>query len=136
VVSVEVRLAHGSQKFAQQRLSDLGYAQFNTSAIERRNGTARRMSAYQVRRSSAFAHRPERKIALGWWGVTVYNWSRAHRSLRLALPDAEGKKILPLYSCYGDWTHTTHLDATPTLAHPTSTPTTSEIISHDYRAPQ
>jgi transposase-like protein/IS1 family transposase len=132
VVSVEIRLAHGSQKFAQQRLSDLGYAQFNTSAIERRNGTARRMNAYQVRRSSAFAHHPERKADFGWWGVTVYNWVREHRSLRLVSPDAEGKKTLLPHSRYGDWTHPTRLDATPTLAYPTSTPTTSVIISLDY----
>jgi transposase-like protein len=47
VVKVEVRFAHGSQKCARQGLARLGYAQFNTAAIERRNGSARRMVAYQ-----------------------------------------------------------------------------------------
>jgi len=95
VVSVEVRFTHGSQTCAHRVLERLGYAQFNTSAIERRNGTARRMVAYQVRRSSAFAHRPETKKALGWWALTVYNWSRLHTALRQPLPAAGGKKSIP-----------------------------------------
>lgn len=95
VVNVEVRFAHGSHKCACAGLERLGYAKFNTSAIERRNGTARRMDAYQVRRSSAFAHRPETKKALGWWALTVYNWSRLHTAVRLPLPVAEGKKSTP-----------------------------------------
>ncbi|MCK6579870.1 MAG: IS1 transposase, partial [Anaerolineae bacterium] len=92
VVKVDVRFAHGSQKCAHAGLERLGYARFNTSAIERRNGTARRMVAYQVRRSSAFAHRPETKKALGWWALTVYNWSRPHAALPLPLPCPLGKK--------------------------------------------
>jgi IS1 family transposase/transposase-like protein len=94
VVNVEVRFTHGSQKFAHHALQRLGYAKFNTSAVERRNGTARRMVAYQVRRSSAFAHRPETKKALGWWALTVYNWSRPHTALRHPLPVAQGKKSM------------------------------------------
>jgi IS1 family transposase/transposase-like protein len=86
VVQVDIRYAHGSQKRVHQVLDHLGYTTPNTSAIERRNGTARRLSAHQVRRSLTFSRRPETKLALGWWGVTVYNWSRPHRSLRLALP--------------------------------------------------
>lgn len=92
VVQVDIRYAHGSQKRVHQILDDLGYTVPNTSAIERRNGTARRMSAHQVRKSLAFSHRPETKLALGWWAVTVYNWCRPHRSLRLALPQPLGKK--------------------------------------------
>lgn len=95
VVKVEVRFAHGSKICAHKGLARLGYAQFNTSAIERRNGTARRMVAYQVRRSSAFAHRLETKKALGWWALTVYNWSRLHTALRHLLPVAQGKKSMP-----------------------------------------
>jgi len=95
VVRVEVRCAHGSQKCAHRGLKRLGYKAFNTSAIERRNATARRMVAYQVRRSLAFAHRPETKKSLGWWALTVYNWSRPHTAVRLPLPVAEGKKSTP-----------------------------------------
>ncbi len=92
VVAVDIRYAHGSQRCVQQVLDQLGYTTPNTSAIERRNGTARRMSAHQVRRSLAFARRDDTKVALGWWGITVYNWCRPHRSLRLPLADSEGKK--------------------------------------------
>jgi IS1 family transposase len=93
VASVDIRYTHGSRVCAHQLLYRLGYLQPNTSAIERRNGTARRMSAHQVRRSLAFSRRPDTKLALGWWGVTVYNWCRPHRSLRLPLPAPQGKKV-------------------------------------------
>jgi IS1 family transposase len=92
VVAVDIRYAHGSQRCVQQVLDQLGYTTPNTSAIERRNGTARRMSAHQVRRSLAFARRDDTKVALGWGGLTVYNWCRPHRSLRLPLAEAQGKK--------------------------------------------
>jgi IS1 family transposase len=94
VVQVDIRYAHGSQRCVQQVLERLGYTMPNTSAIERRNGTARRMSAHQVRKSLAFSRRADTKIALGWWGLTVYNWCRPHRSLRLALSEPLGKKSL------------------------------------------
>lgn len=92
LVEVEIRYTHGSQKRAQQALDALGYRTPNTSAIERRNGTARRMVIYQVRKSLAFSRRPDVKSALGWWGVTVYNWCRKHRSLRSPLTLPQGKK--------------------------------------------
>ena len=94
VVDIEIRYAHGTRTLIHQTLYQLGYAQPNTSAIERRNGTARRMSAHQVRKSLAFSRRPETKIALGWWGLTVYNWCRPHRSLRSPLSKPQGKKSL------------------------------------------
>ncbi len=94
LVAVDIRYAHGSQRCVQRALDYLGYTVPNTSAVERRNGTARRMSAHQVRRSLAFAHRPDTKLDLGWWGLTVYNWSRPHRSLRSPIPDHDGKKSL------------------------------------------
>jgi IS1 family transposase/transposase-like protein len=92
VVQVDIRYTHGSQKRVHQLLEQLGYNVPNTSAIERRNGTARRLSAHQVRKSLAFSRRSDTKLALGWWGVTVYNWSRPHRSLRLALELPQAKK--------------------------------------------
>jgi IS1 family transposase/transposase-like protein len=94
VVDIEIRYAHGTRTLIHQTLYQLGYAQPNTSAIERRNGTARRMSAHQVRRSLAFSRRPDTKTALGWWGLTIYNWCRPHRSLRLALPEPLDKKSI------------------------------------------
>ncbi|MEZ4710592.1 MAG: hypothetical protein R3A44_25560 [Caldilineaceae bacterium] len=94
LVEVEIRYTHGSQKRAQQALDDLGYETPNTSAIERRNATARRMNIYQVRKSTAFSRRPDIKETLGWWGITVYNWCRKHRSLRTLLAHTQGKKSI------------------------------------------
>jgi IS1 family transposase/transposase-like protein len=96
VVAVDIRYAHGSMRCVQRVIEQLGYTTPNTSAIERRNGTARRMNAHQVRRSLAFSRRDDTKLALGWWGLTVYNWSRPHRSLRLRFAQPQGKKSLPL----------------------------------------
>lgn len=90
--SVEIVYRHGSKKRIDQALTQQGYTVPNTSAIERRNGTARLMSAAQHRRSLTYAKRIENKAALGWWGVTVYNWCRSHSSLRQALPQPMGKK--------------------------------------------
>jgi IS1 family transposase len=92
VVQVDIRYIHGSQRCVQRVVEQLGYTTPNTSAIERRNGTARRMNAHQVRRSLAFSRRDDTKIALGWWSLTVYNWCRPHRSLRLALAQPQNKK--------------------------------------------
>ena len=66
----------------------------NTSAIERRNGTARLMSSAQVRKTLAFVGKDTTKEALGWWGMTVYNWSRPHRSLKQLLSEPVGKKSI------------------------------------------
>lgn len=92
--AIEVRYAHGSQKRIEQALARLGYNVPNTSAIERRNGTARLMSAAQVRKTLAFAGKASTKEAMGWWGVTVYNWCREHRSLKRPLPVPLDKKSM------------------------------------------
>src|SRR5215813_9153629 len=92
VVAVDIRYTHGSQRCVQNVLEQLGYTTPNTSAIERRNGTARRMNAHQVRRSLAFSRHDDTKPALGWWGLTVYNWCRPHRSLRVSLTHPLDKK--------------------------------------------
>jgi IS1 family transposase len=101
VVEVLIRYPHGALRCVQRVLEQLGYTTPNTSAIERRNGTARRMNAHQVRRSLAFSRRDDTKVALGWWGMTVYNWSRPHRSLRLLLNPPQGKKIRAAHPCDG-----------------------------------
>jgi len=92
LASVEIRYSHGSRKRVTQALQQLGYRVPNTSAIERRNGTARLMSAGQVRKTLAFARDPDTKLATGWWALTVYNWVRPHRSLRQLLSQPQGKK--------------------------------------------
>lgn len=65
VAAVDIRFAHGSRACVQHALDALGYRVPNTSAVQQCNGTARRMSAHQVRRSLAFAHRPDTKLDLG-----------------------------------------------------------------------
>ncbi len=133
VVHIEIRYAHGSKKRVQQALDRLGYTTPNTACIERRNGTARSMSAYQVRRSLAFAHRPDAKHALGWWGVTVYNWCRPHRSLRLPLAQPIGKKSTG--NARLPWPSAWPIPFFPSVSFcsPLSFLPLVEIISPDYR---
>ena len=50
------------------------------------------MSAHLVRKALAFSRRADPKIALGWGGLTVDNWCRPHRSLRLPLTQPLHKK--------------------------------------------
>ena len=49
LVRIETQIAHGSSKRVARELSRLGFEKPNTSAIERRNGTARGMDATSVR---------------------------------------------------------------------------------------
>jgi IS1 family transposase len=92
LLSVDIRLAHGSWKRVERELRRLGYQQPNTSAIERRNATARRMDSCSVRKTLAFARTPETRQARGSWAMCVYNWVRAHRSLRRPLLEPHGNK--------------------------------------------
>jgi IS1 family transposase/transposase-like protein len=92
LVNVTTRLAHGSRKRLERELRRLGYQKPNTSAIERRNATARRMDACSVRKTLAFARTPETRDARGSWGMAVYNWVREHRSLRCLLAQPQGRR--------------------------------------------
>lgn len=92
VVEVRLRMAHGSRKRIDLELERLGYTTPNTSAIERLNATARRMDAFSVRKTLAFARRPESREHRGDWRMTVYNFARPHRSLRLPLPEPIGRR--------------------------------------------
>ncbi len=90
--SVEIHYAHGSKKRIEQVLQQLDFNIPNTSIIERYNGTARLMDGSQVRRTLAFAKHEDDKRHRGWWSLTVYNWSRSHRSLRQLLDVPVAKK--------------------------------------------
>jgi IS1 family transposase/transposase-like protein len=92
VVEVRSRVAHGSWKRVEKELEKLGYNKPNLSAIERQNGTARRMNAYLIRRSLAFSRTEESREALGWWSAAVYNFCRAQRGLRVPSKSSEGCK--------------------------------------------
>jgi len=93
VIKVEIHHAHGSPKRVQRELTRLGYTTPNTSAVERRNGTARRMDACSVRKTLAFARTPETRDARGSWAMTVYNWARENRALKRALPEPQGRRL-------------------------------------------
>jgi hypothetical protein len=92
VVEVLCRVAHGSWKRVQRELERLGYKEPNLSAIERQNGTSRRMNAYLVRKSLAFGRREESREALGWWSTVVYNFCRPQRGLRVPSSGSEGRR--------------------------------------------
>ncbi len=117
LVDIEIRYTHGSQKRVNEMLAQLGYTVPNTSAIERRNGTARRMNAHQVRKSLAFSRRADTKEALGWWGGTIYNWCRPHTSLRQPLAQPMGKKVPTAHAGYGPRLGRSHSFRQRTLAH-------------------
>lgn len=92
VVEVILKMAHGSLKRIQQALQQLGYNTPNTSAIERFNATARRMDSFSVRKTIAFARKLESRQAHGNWRMTVYNFARSNRSLRLPLSQPIGTR--------------------------------------------
>ncbi len=92
VVNVEVRYAHGSFRRVHGELVRLGYNKPNTSAVERRNGTARTIDACSVRKTLAFARTPETREARGWRGVTVSNWGRENRALQRPLLEPQGRR--------------------------------------------
>src|SRR5688572_22461879 len=81
------------------------------------------MSAYQVRKSLAFARRTETKQALGWWGVTVYNWCRSHCSLRHPLPQPLGKKVPAAFTSDGVWFSGSHFHGQEDSPHASLPPT-------------
>ncbi len=135
VVAVEMRYAHGSLRCVQRVMEQLGYTTPNTSAMERRNGTARRMNAHQARRSLAFSRRDDTKIALGWWGLTVYNGSRPHRSLRLPWLQPQGKKVPAAYPSDGARSYRPPLVSSGDSAHACVLVGRCAIISCHYRFP-
>ena len=92
VVEAVPRTAHGSRRRVREELEKLGHEAPNLSAIERQNGTARRMNAYLVRKTLAFARKEESREALGWWSAVVYNFCRAQRGLRVPLRVSEGRR--------------------------------------------
>ena len=105
LVRVKTQIAHGSSKRVARELSRLGFSQANTSAIERRNGTARGMDATSVRiqrirlKTLAFAKTADpanpslTRRVLGAWGVLIYNWARECRSLKRPLAQPQGRQL-------------------------------------------
>lgn len=90
---MEIVKVHGSWRRIHQDLAELCYNQPSTSTVGRFNRTARRMNAYQVRRSLAFAHRVDTPRDLDWWSACVCNWVRPHRSLRQPIQEPQGNRL-------------------------------------------
>lgn len=85
-------MAHGSHKRENRKLHKLSYNKANLSAIEGQKGTSRRMNAYLLRKSLAFARKEESRKALGWFSTVVYNFCRPQRGLRESLSICEGHR--------------------------------------------
>ncbi|WP_407542782.1 IS1 transposase (plasmid) [Deinococcus radiomollis] len=92
VTDIRVERAAGSQRRIDQELEALGYTTPNTSAVERHNGTARRMNPHQVRKSLAFARLPHVRQTVSDLVNAVYNYCRVHRSLRVKLDEPVGRR--------------------------------------------
>ena len=92
VVRVKTEIAAGTQKRVKLELEALGYMKSNTSAVERQNGTARRMNPHLVRKSLAFARLPIHRRTLAQLVQGIYNWCRPQRGLRQPLAKPVGRQ--------------------------------------------
>ena len=90
--TVEVRVAHGSQKRINLELEQLGYNIANTSAIERQNGTARQSTMFMGRKGLSFAHLKRSRVVAAQIARLSYNWVRTHSSLRILLEVMVGRR--------------------------------------------
>jgi IS1 family transposase len=86
--TVEVRVAHGSQKRVNLELARFGYSIANTSAIERQNATARESTMFMGRKGLSFAHLERSRVVAAEVARLSYNWVRMHSSLRVGLEEA------------------------------------------------
>ena len=83
---VEVRAVHGKARL-EHVLYLLGYKQINTSVVERHNGTSRLRNQRQVRKTLAFSKAYRYHRWMRWLSVGLYNFCRAHHSLRIKESD-------------------------------------------------
>jgi hypothetical protein len=65
----------------------LGYKQINTSVVERHNGTSRLRNQRKVRKTLAFSKARRYHQWMSWLTVTLYNFCRAHSSLKVKQGD-------------------------------------------------
>jgi IS1 family transposase len=79
---VEVRVVHGKARL-KHVLYLLGYKVINTSVVERQNGTSRLRNQRKVRKTLAFSKAPRYHRWMSWLAVGLYNFCRAHSSLKL-----------------------------------------------------
>ena len=92
VVRVRTEVAAGTRGRVKEELDRLGHRTANTSAVERQNGTARRMNPHLVRKSLAFARLAIHRVRLAHLVQGVYNWCRTQRGLRVKLDVPKGRQ--------------------------------------------
>lgn len=93
VIAVHTEIAAGSRRRVNEELASLGYEKPNTSAVERQNGTARRMNPHLVRKSLAFARLQRHRVNVAQVVQGVYNWCRPQRGLRVKLEQPRGRRL-------------------------------------------
>jgi len=81
VERVEVRVVRGKARL-NHVLYLLGYKQINTSVVERHNGSSRLRNRRKVRKTLAFSKAPRYHRWMSWLSVGLYNFCRAHASLK------------------------------------------------------
>lgn len=130
--SINIKYRHGTRRRAEEALYNLRHAEPNTLIIERRNGTAGCMNATQTRKTLAFARHPISKLALGWWTLTVYNWCRSHRMLKVPLIRPTDKKSTS--SGHRPWPSVSQIGSSPSMSSSVLRSIRSgwEIITLDY----
>ena len=79
---VAVRVVHGKARL-KHVLYRLGYKQINTSVGERHNGTSRLRNQRHVRKTLACSKARRYHRWMSWLSVGLYNFWRAHSSLRM-----------------------------------------------------
>ena len=90
IEQVEVRALYGKARL-KHVLTLLGYKQINTSVIERHNGTSRLRNQRKVRKTLAFSTVPRYHRWMSWLSVGLYNFCRAHGSLK----SIQGTQVQP-----------------------------------------
>jgi hypothetical protein len=82
VERVDVRALYGKARL-KRVLSLLGYQHINTSVVERHNGTSRLRNRRKVRKTLTFSKAKRYYRWMSWLSVTLYNFCRAHGSLKV-----------------------------------------------------
>ncbi len=132
VVGVRTEVAAGTQKRVNQELQSLGYTTPNTSAVERQNGTARRMNPHLARKSLAFARLPLSSSHIGWAGSGRLQLVQdAKGTAPVAGKASRTTKICSAHTSDGDWVDFAVLD-NPRTAQPALWCCLSVIVPANY----
>jgi hypothetical protein len=81
VERIDVRVIRGKARLTHV-LYLLGYKQINTSVVERHNGTSRLRNRRKGRQTLTFSKARRSHRWMRWLSVTLYNFCRAHGSLK------------------------------------------------------